>query len=162
MYTEIILKVSKSFQRRVDTITEKKMAVILSKFTVLCLSSHFLVYLFKLKLILIYNRVLYHYTRVFLILLPHPIYIYIYIPRRMTSWFRNVNKKRQHRSYSKFNIITTEHNFCYFHLLSSALCFQAYIIQAIALPPAVRPWPPLHWSTTTLAITSNIPPISWK
>ena len=38
---EFILKACKSFQRSVDTIIEKKMVVILSKFTVLCLSSYF-------------------------------------------------------------------------------------------------------------------------
>ena len=43
MCEESILKACKLFQRRVDTITEK-MVVILSKFTVLCLSSYFVVY----------------------------------------------------------------------------------------------------------------------
>ena len=55
------------------------MAAILSKFTVLCLSSYFAVYLLKLKSILFYNYVVYYYTRMFLILLPYAIYIYIYI-----------------------------------------------------------------------------------
>ena len=44
MSDEFILKACKSFQRRVDTIIEK-MAVILSKFTVLCLSSYFVYFL---------------------------------------------------------------------------------------------------------------------
>ena len=47
MSEEFILKTFKSFRRRVDLITEKKMAAILSKFTVLCLSSYFAVYFFK-------------------------------------------------------------------------------------------------------------------
>ena len=51
------------------------MVALLSKFTVLCLSSYFVVYLLKLKLILFYNRVVYHYTRIFLIFLLHPVYI---------------------------------------------------------------------------------------
>ena len=50
MSEEFILKVCKLFQRCVDTI-KKKMVAILSKFTVLCLSSYF-AYFFKLKLIL--------------------------------------------------------------------------------------------------------------
>ena len=57
------------------------MAAILSKFTVLCLFSYFVVYLFflRLELILFYNRVVYYYARIFQILLPHSAYIYIYI-----------------------------------------------------------------------------------
>ena len=43
MSKEFILKACKSFRKRVDTIVEK-MAAILSKFTVLCLSSYFLVW----------------------------------------------------------------------------------------------------------------------
>ena len=49
----------------------KKMAAILSKFTVLCLFSYFVVYFFKFKLIFFYNRIMYYYTRIFLILLPN-------------------------------------------------------------------------------------------
>ena len=42
---EFILKACKSFPKRVDTIIKKKkMMAILSKFTVLCLSTYFLVY----------------------------------------------------------------------------------------------------------------------
>ena len=52
------------------------MVAILHKFTVLCLSSYFVVYFFKLKLILFYNRVIYYYTRIFLILVPHTVYLY--------------------------------------------------------------------------------------
>ena len=70
---KFIFKACKLFQRRVDTITEKMMAI-LSKFTVLCLSS----YPVKLKLILFSNRVVYYHIEIFLILLPY-IYIYIYI-----------------------------------------------------------------------------------
>ena len=72
MFEEFILKAGKSFRRRVDTII-KKMLAILSKFTVLCLSRYFVVYLLKSKLILFYNRVVYYYIRIFQILLPHPI-----------------------------------------------------------------------------------------
>ena len=46
MSEEFILKACKSFRRCVDTITGEKMAAILSKFTVLCLSSYFVVYFF--------------------------------------------------------------------------------------------------------------------
>ena len=78
MSEEFILEACKSFRRRADTKIEKKkkkkkMVAILSKFTVLCLSSYFVVYFLKSKLILFYNRVVYHYTRIFLILLPHPV-----------------------------------------------------------------------------------------
>ena len=72
MSEEFILKTCKSFQRCVDTISEKKTVTILSKFTLLCLSSYFVVYYLKLKLILFCNRVVYYYyTRIFLNLLPH-------------------------------------------------------------------------------------------
>ena len=47
---EFILKACKSFQRRVDTIIEK-MVAIMSKFTVLYRSSYFFVYFLRLKLI---------------------------------------------------------------------------------------------------------------
>ena len=70
MSEEFILKACKSFQRHVDTIIEK-MVVILNKFTVLCLSSYFVVFVLKLKLILFYNRAIYYYTRIFLIFLLH-------------------------------------------------------------------------------------------
>ena len=43
---EFILKIFKSFRKRADTIIEKKMVAILSKFIVLCLSSYFVVYFF--------------------------------------------------------------------------------------------------------------------
>ena len=50
------------------------MAAILSKSTVLCLSSYFAVlFCFTLKLILFYHRVVYSNTRIFLILLWHPV-----------------------------------------------------------------------------------------
>ena len=54
MSEEFILNTCKSSQRCVDTIIGKKMAAILSKFTVLCLSILFF-YFLKLKLILFYN-----------------------------------------------------------------------------------------------------------
>ena len=56
----------------------EKMVAILSKFTVLCLSSNFVVCFFKLRLILFYNRVIYYNARIFLKLLSIYIYIYIY------------------------------------------------------------------------------------
>ena len=68
-----MLKSCKSFRIRVKTMIGKKMAAILSKFTVLCQSSDFDVYLFKSKLILFYNCVIYYYTRIFLILFLQPI-----------------------------------------------------------------------------------------
>ena len=69
---EFILKACKSFRRSVHTIMEK-MVAILSKFTVLCLSSYFVVYLLNLKLIVFYNRVAYYYTRISLNFLLHPV-----------------------------------------------------------------------------------------
>ena len=71
MSEEFILKACKSFWRRVDTIIEKKWW--LYWVNVLC-QSYFVVYFFKLKLILFYNRVVYYYSRIFLILLPHPVH----------------------------------------------------------------------------------------
>ena len=50
---EYILKASESFQGRVDIIIEKKMVAILSKFTVLCLSSNFVVYFLKININLV-------------------------------------------------------------------------------------------------------------
>ena len=47
-----ILKACKSFRRRIDSLTEK-MVAILTKFTVLCLSSYFIVYFFKIKINLV-------------------------------------------------------------------------------------------------------------
>ena len=44
MSEEIFLKECKSFRMRVDTEIEKKMVAILSKFTVLCLSSYSVAY----------------------------------------------------------------------------------------------------------------------
>ena len=81
MSEEFILKGCKSFPRHVNTIIEKKkkMAVILNKFTVLCLSSYFAVYFLKLKLIFFYNRVVYYYTKIFPILLPHPLLFRVYL-----------------------------------------------------------------------------------
>ena len=49
----------------------KKMVAVLSKFTVLCLSFYFEVVF--LELILFHNRFVHYYTRIFLILLPHPV-----------------------------------------------------------------------------------------
>ena len=72
MSKEFILQTCKSFQRRLDKIIEK-MVSILYKFTDLCLSSYFVVYNRKLKLILFCNRVVGYYTRIFLILLLHPV-----------------------------------------------------------------------------------------
>ena len=55
MSKEFILKAWKSFRRCVDTIIEKKMTVILTKFNILYLSFYFVVYFSKLELILFYN-----------------------------------------------------------------------------------------------------------
>ena len=63
------------------------MAATLSKLTTLWLSSYFVVYSFRLKLIFFYNSVVYYYTRIFLILLPHIVYIYIYIYIYMHLWY---------------------------------------------------------------------------
>ena len=82
MSEEFILKVCKSFRRCVDTIIEK-MVALLSKIAVLCLSSYFVVYFLKLKLILFYNWVSYYYTSIFLILLPHPLVIGLWL----IDWF---------------------------------------------------------------------------
>ena len=73
MYEEFIFKACKSFRRRVDTIIEK-MAAIVCKFTILCLNFFFC----KLKLILFFNSVVFNYTRIFLILLPHPVYLKLF------------------------------------------------------------------------------------
>ena len=78
MSEKFILKACKSFRRRVETIIEKKMVAILSKFIVSCLTSYFVVYFLKLELILFYYRMVYYYTRIFLILLPYPVYLSIY------------------------------------------------------------------------------------
>ena len=48
MSGEFILKVWKSFRWRVDTIIEKKMVAILSKFTILCLSSDLVYFVYFL------------------------------------------------------------------------------------------------------------------
>ena len=53
MSGEFILKACKSFGWRVDAIIEKKMAALLSKFTILCLSSYFVVYFLKIKINLV-------------------------------------------------------------------------------------------------------------
>ena len=53
------------------------MVAILSKFSILCLSSYFVVYVFKTKLILFYNGVVYCYSRIFLIFLRYTIFIAI-------------------------------------------------------------------------------------
>ena len=65
----------------------KKMVAILSIFTLFCLSSYFVIWFLKLKLILFNNRAIYYYTRIFLILLPYYIYIYIYKIKRWGSGF---------------------------------------------------------------------------
>ena len=71
MYEKFILKPCKSFRRGIDTII-KKMVAILSKSTVLCLSSYFVVYSFKLKLIVFYNGIFYHTRRFEIISLLQP------------------------------------------------------------------------------------------
>ena len=52
---------------------------ILSEFTVLSLSSYFVVYFFELELILFHYRVVYYSTRIFLILFPDLVtYVVLY------------------------------------------------------------------------------------
>ena len=52
------------------------MVAILSKFTVFCVFSYFVVHFLKSKLILIYIEIVYYYyTRIFLILLLHSVNI---------------------------------------------------------------------------------------
>ena len=77
MSEEFILKACKLFQKHIDTIIEKTVAI-LSKFTILCLSSYFVVYFFKSKLILFYNSIVYYYTRIFQILLLDPVRSTVY------------------------------------------------------------------------------------
>ena len=67
MSGEFILKVCKSFRRRVDTTIKKNGSHIE---LIYCFLS---IFFFKLTLILFYNRVVYYYTRIFLILIPHPV-----------------------------------------------------------------------------------------
>ena len=59
---EFILKVGKSFRRRSDTIIFKKWWPYWENLLFLRLFSYFVVYFFKQKLILFYNRVVYYYT----------------------------------------------------------------------------------------------------
>ena len=77
MSAEFILKKCKLFQRWIDTENNwKKMAAILCKFTVSCLSSYFVVYFLKLKFIFFDNTAVYYYTRIFLILISYPVHCY--------------------------------------------------------------------------------------
>ena len=55
MFEISILKTCKSFQRQVDTVIEKKIGVIVSKFTVLCLSSYFKI---KMNVVLKWSHLL--------------------------------------------------------------------------------------------------------
>ena len=82
MWEEFILKPCKPFRRRVDTTIEKKMAAILSKFTVLGLSSYFLVYFFLIRINLVFEEshlLLYENILNFASSPRVDIYIYIYI-----------------------------------------------------------------------------------
>ena len=83
MCEKFISNPCKSFRRYVNTIIEKNV-VILNKFTVLCLTSYS-VYFLILKSILFYYRVIYYYTRIFLILLPHPVWWNKYLLSRLVS-----------------------------------------------------------------------------
>ena len=80
------------------------MATILSKFTVLY-RSYFIVYLLKWKLILFYDRVVYCYIRLFLILLPYPVHKALQPRYEMDRLFvtRKGRKKRtyQHWKFSR-------------------------------------------------------------
>ena len=94
MSEEFILKACKSLRSSVDTIIEKKkMVAILNKFIVLCLSSYFAVYFFKIKINLI--LIVYYHTNIFLIFLPRPV-INLYkkksagsYGRKTNEWYRN-------------------------------------------------------------------------
>ena len=97
MSEEFILKACKSCRRRIDTII-KKMVTILSKFTVLRLSSYFVVSFLKSKLILFYNRIIYYFTRIYLILLPYLVcyqYYYATYPwNRYCDWYISLIRVR--------------------------------------------------------------------
>ena len=75
MLKEFILKPSKSFRRCIDMINEKNNGGHIEK--IYCFVSIFLFccLFLKLKLILFYNWGVYYYTRIFLILLPHPVFL---------------------------------------------------------------------------------------
>ena len=92
MSEEFIWKACKSFRRRVDTII-KNMVATMSKFTVLCLSSYFVVNISKLELILFCNRVVYYHTRMFLNLFLHPVYgfcsVFLCKGSVETLWIKN-------------------------------------------------------------------------
>ena len=89
MSGEFILKTCKSFQRHVDRIIEKKSRPYRVN---LLFNVHLIL---KLKLILFYNRVVYYYNRIFLILLPRTIYV-----------IRKKEKKRKRKpNYSQNNQI---------------------------------------------------------
>ena len=101
---DFILKTCTSFQRRVDTIILNKMVAIMNNFSVSCLFSYFVVYFFKLKLILFYNRVIYHYTRIFLILLPHPVSFLIHDLNLIILFEKSWNTQYQRVSRIIYNI----------------------------------------------------------
>ena len=67
---EFILKTCKSFRRRVDTMTEKNDSYIEWINRVSC---YFVAYFQNKKITLFYKRVVYHWTRIFLILRPRPV-----------------------------------------------------------------------------------------
>ena len=71
---EFILKTQKSFLRCVDTNIEKKDDHIEWTYCSMFIISFFFFFeAGELSLILLYNRVVYHYTRILLILLPYPV-----------------------------------------------------------------------------------------
>ena len=73
MSEEFILKACKSFQKCVDTIIEENGG--LTEKIYCFVSIFFVFYFFKSRLILFYNKVgYYYYSRIFLILHPHPVY----------------------------------------------------------------------------------------
>ena len=79
MTEEFILKACKLFQRCVDAIIKKMMAI-LSKFIVLCLSSYFSCLFYKNQnkscfIIELFIIILEYYTRIFLILLLHSVHM---------------------------------------------------------------------------------------
>ena len=80
----------------------QKIIVLLSKFIVLCLPSYFIVYFLKLELIFFYNRVVYYYTKIFLSLLMHPIYLRRNIYISVYRYHSNILKFTDYFIYWKF------------------------------------------------------------
>ena len=74
MSEEFILKACKSFWRCINTIIEKLWSYWVNSLFYVNLLILLLIFL-QLKIILFYNTVVYYYTRLFLIFLPHPVFL---------------------------------------------------------------------------------------